>query len=387
MASSNTLTYVIPQILAQGLVALRENAIMARLVNRGYSPTPGEKGSTVDVPIPSAITANPVVPEAYPQAATNLSPSKVSISLDQWYEAAFTLSDKEVTQAMDGLVPMQVTEAAKALANNVDAYILGKYKGIYGFAGTAATTPFGSDLSAAINARRELQRNLAPMAPRYIVLDEDAEAKALALDTILEADKAGSRETYVSGMIGRLLGADWHMDQNVPTHTSGTLVNGAGTKIALITTQVAAGGTTMAVDHTTLTGTIVEGDVFAVTGVEGTYVVTNTSPVTASGNAATGITFLPAARAAFPNNATVTFQAGHVVNLFFHRDAFALATRPLEDTVAQGMGSLVMADVDPISGLTLRLEVNRQHKQTRWSFDILYGAQLVRAALAARILG
>lgn len=387
MASSNTLTYVIPQILAQGLVALRENAIMARLVNRGYSPQPGEKGSTVDVPIPSAITANAVVPEAYPQAATNLSPSKVSIALDQWYEAAFTLSDKEVTQAMDGLVPMQVTEAAKSLANNVDSYLFGKYKGIYGFGGAAAVTPFASNLSEAINARRELARNLAPLAPRYIVLDEDAEAKALGLDTILEADKAGSRETYVSGLIGRLLGADWHMDQLVPTHTAGTLVNGLGTKIALITTQVAAGGTTMAVDHTTLTGTILEGDVFTVANVEGTYVVTNTSAVTASGNAATGITFLPAARAAFPNNAAVTFQATHVVNLFFHRDAFALATRPLEDTVAQGMGSLVMSEVDPISGLTLRLEVNRQHKQTRWSFDILYGAQLVRAALASRILG
>ena len=384
---SNTLTYVLPQLLMQGLVALREHAIMPRLVNTGYSPEPGQKGSTVDIPVPSAITANDVVPATYPQAATDISPTNAQIVLNQWKEAAFVLNDKERTQAMDGTIPMQATEAIKSLANAVDDHILSKYKGIYGFGGAAGTTPLASNVSEVVNARKELHRQLCDDNPRYVVIDEDAEANAIQLSNFLKANERGDQGGVVNGLIGRKLGADWHMDQRVPTHTAGTAVNGSATRVFAITTAVAAAGTTMAIDATTLTGTIVQGDVFKVTGVEGCYAVTNTTAVTASGNEATGITFTPGARAAFADNAVVTFQGNHVVNLMFHRDCFALATRPLADDDAGELGSLIQSQVDPVTGLTLRLEVNRQHKQTRFCYDILYGAALVRPEFGARILG
>lgn len=46
-----------------------------------------------------------------------------------------------------------------------------------------------------------------------------------------------------------------------------------------------------------------------------------------------------------------------------------------------------MSMQDPQTGIVLRLEVSRQHKQIVWEFDILYGARLVRPELAVRILG
>jgi hypothetical protein len=228
---------------------------------------------------------------------------------------------------------------------------------------------------------------LEQLREQYEGIDPVVARAALPPEAVHRAVYTGDRQTRVQGFINRVMGADWHMDHNIPTHTAGTLLNGSSTKVTLVTGALSAGATTLAVDHTTLTGTIVQGDVLAFAGHSGTYVVTNATPVTASGNEATGTTISPALRANVADNETCTFQASHVVNLIFHRDAFALATRPLEDTAPRELGSIVMSEVDPISGLALRLEVNRQHKQTRWSFDILYGAALVRPALAARILG
>jgi len=122
---ANSLTNVIPQLLAQGLMALREQSIMPRLVNRSYDNMAAQAGSTIDIPIPSAITANAVTPGTTSQAVSDLSPTKASITLDQWYEAAFNLTDKELKDIEENnLMPMQASEAIKSLANKVDVYIM-----------------------------------------------------------------------------------------------------------------------------------------------------------------------------------------------------------------------------------------------------------------------
>ena len=65
---ANAMTEIMPKILARGLLALREQAIMPRLVNADYSNDAARKGDTVDVPLPSAITASDVTPSnAAPQ--------------------------------------------------------------------------------------------------------------------------------------------------------------------------------------------------------------------------------------------------------------------------------------------------------------------------------
>lgn len=83
----NDLEKVIPQLLAQGLLALRENCVMPRLVNSDYSTMGRNKGASIDIPIPSAIAAQDVAPGNVPPATGTMKPTEVSIQLDQWKEA------------------------------------------------------------------------------------------------------------------------------------------------------------------------------------------------------------------------------------------------------------------------------------------------------------
>ena len=126
-----------------------------------------------------------------------------------------------------------------------------------------------------------------------------------------------------------------------------------------------------------------EGDILTIAGDAQTYVVTEAVSL-AVGN--TAVKIYPGLARATTGSEAVTVSGSHVMNLAFHRDAIAFATRPLMDS-ANGLGNLIQSAVDPVSGLSLRLEVSREHKRTRFSYDILYGADVVRRELGCRIAG
>src|SRR4051794_18189673 len=121
---ANDLSVVLPKLLAQGLKSLRQQAIMARVVNRGYEEQAGEKGSTVTIPVPSAIAAQDVTPANTPPSTSDVAPTQVQIVMSKWKEAPFYLTDKDMIEAMNGTIPMQAGEAIKAIANQVDNDIL-----------------------------------------------------------------------------------------------------------------------------------------------------------------------------------------------------------------------------------------------------------------------
>ena len=377
------LTAVIPVLLAQCLVTLRQRAIMPRLVSRAFELAPGIKGSTVNVPIASAVPATDVNPSATLGGGTDLAPTSIAIVCDQWKEAAFVLSDKEVLEAMDGTIPMQAGEAIKSLANAVDAYLWAFYKSVGAYIGTAGTTPFASDVTAFTGARKVMAKRLCDNDPRYFVMDPDAEANALALAAFRDIAQSGDLGIISDGVIGRKYGAIWLMSQNVPTHTAGTITTGV---IAKAGTAVVAGLKAFTFTTAGSTGAcaLLKGDIIAIAGHTKTYALAaNVTQASAATDIA--VTITEGLEKALAGSEAVTVKASHVVNLAFHRDAFAFASRPLE-SVGMGLGNFQSA-VDPVSGIVLRLEVERQNKRTRWSYDILYGGQCIRPEFACRVAG
>ena len=407
---ANDLSAIMPKILARGLMVLRERCIMPRLVNSDYSADAAKKGDTIDVPRSAAVSTVAVAPAITPIAAVDHDPTSVQVSLDQWYQNyPIHLTDKELTEIDKNIqyIPLQLEEAIKSLANRVNQAIHGCYKGtdqgVFGWYGTAGTTPFGTGVTvqSAVQARKVLNQQLCPREGRAGVLNFDAEASALALSEFSDAEKVGSADVKLYGEIGLKYGILWTADDHVLTHTAGTIVDGNGARTCAVDNGAgyAIGIDTINVDEgaaTSATGTIVLGDIISFAGHTQTYcVVANTgSAMYADGaytfatNNITGLKFYPALKAAVVDNEVCTVKATHVVNLVFHRDAFAFATRPLVlSTQDMALGSKILSMTDPKTGLSLRLEISRQHKQVAWEFDILWGNKLVMPELCMRLAG
>lgn len=378
---ANTITNVTPQLLAQGLLALREQAIFPRLVNRSYDTMAARKGNVINIPIPSAITARAITPSVTMNSNVDSSPTVAYVTLNQFYEAPFQLSDTDQLSVMDGFIPMEASEAVKALCNTIDAYIWGKHVKFYGASGTAGTTPFASAITVALTARKLLNQQLAPMDNRRVALDPAAESNALGLSNILQFDQRGDQQGIINGTIGTKLGMAWYMDQNITTYTVGTAW---ATGYSIATGGATSGATSITMINSTASGTVNVGDIFTLAGDTQQYVITSVAAVTAT----TNVTFYvyPALASTYASGAAATVVGtSYTANLVFHRDAFAFASRPLMDI--GGVGNMITSAVDRVSGVALRLEVSRQYKQTTFSYDALWGADVVRRELGVKILG
>lgn len=386
---ANTLAAIMPKILARSLGVLRKRAIMPQLVNGDYSSVAANKGDTIDVPIPTAVGTQDVVPSNTPPAPSNRTPEKVQVQLNHWRQSdPFHLSDKDMVEIDRNahFLPMTAEAAVVGLAEYVNGVIMDEYKRFYGAVGTAATTPFATTVAAATQARKLLNQQKCPKTGRRGVLDFDAEANALALSQFSDFDKVGSATEKREGEIGRKYGIDWFADDDVRTHTSGTITTGL---IAKASTAVAAGVKTFVATTAASTGAcaLVVGDIININGQTQQYVLTSAATQASAASDVT-LEFEPALQVALVGSEAITVVASHVANLVFHRDAIAFAMRPLvSETIDFKGGSEIMSLQDPLTGLVLRLEVSRQHKQTVWEYDILFGTRTVRPELGVRILG
>lgn len=383
---ANNLTALMPTVMARGLKVLRSACIMPRLVNTDFSNAPAGIGDTINVTLSSSITPSAVTPGKDPVTPSDTTPVKVGIPLDQWRKAGFYAADKEVGELEGGYRVKQLDEAVKGLANELNAFIMGKYKKVYGYVGTAGTTPFASDTTAATQARKILNKQLADLDSRRIVLDPDAEANAVELAKLTTFQNVGDARGITEGAIGRKLGFDWFMDQQIPTHPAVALSAGAATAngaqaIGVGSTDGGRTGT-LSIAKATNAGALIAGDIITIAGDTQTYTVLANATLIV-GN--TSVQISPALQKATAGGEVITLKAAHVVNLAFHPDAFAFASRRL--TRASGNNENMMSMADPVSGVVLRLELIRQNKQDYFEFDILYGAECVRPEFAVRVAG
>lgn len=380
--ATNTLGNYNETFFAQeALIQLEKVLGMAGRVHRGYSSESKARGDTIAIRRPSTFTST-----AMPSSQSDLDTESVDIKLDKWEGVVFGLTDKDLSLSADQIITDHIRPAAYAIADKVDQTMAALYIDIpWVLAQTA--TPVLTDIAA---VRKVMMDNRVPLGDPAMLHGMIDSATELAYLTDL-AKTGNIRETQGpalrDGSLGRLFGYDVFANQNTPVHTSGVAADAIGAvDFGSGTTAVYPKGTTaIHIDSITSGGTLLKGDTFVFAGHSQRYVLT-ANAVESSGDA--DITFSPPLKQAIDENEVVTFTltgASKSQNLFWHRNAFALATAPLTDMGNQ-LGARISVVADPITNLSLRsrLWYDGDNAKVMVGLDILYGVKTLDQNLAVR---
>lgn len=364
-----------PSIIArESLLVLQNNLVLGGLVHKDYSAEFANVGDTITVRKPATFVVDEF--DGVSITVQDAKESGIPVKMDKHLDLSFRVTSKDLSLNIVNFSEQFIAPAMRAFAQDVDSRIAGLYADIPYVTGTAGTTP--NSVSSITGVRKVLNDNKVPLQGRNLVLDTAADAKLLELDTFNRVDASGTADALKEAQLGRKMGFDIYMDQNIKKHNNGTLEASTDPTIAA---AVDAGGTAATLKDTSLTGTIKKGDIFTVAGDEQTYVVT--ADATAAGNAVS-IAFYPAAKTGWAANAVVTLVDSHAANLAFYRNAFCMVTRQLSLPMGNQNASYIN-----YNGLGLRVVMgyDMQSKSDIVSIDLLCGFKTLTPELACRLLG
>ncbi len=358
-----------PSIIAkEALMVLRNNTVMASLVHRDYSGEFNKVGDTITIRKPAEFEAKEFIEEIEVQDAKEQS---LSVKMDKHLDVSFAVTAKEKTLDIADFSRQFITPAMQSFAQKIDTYLVDLYSGINNFVARSAT----ADIKDIANCGKVLNQNAVPNNNRRMVLSPGAYADYVVLPPILNAEKSGSTEALRNASMGKILGFDTFMDQNIKTHTSGTLGS------CKVKTQAEIGATTITLTNTTLTGNLVKGDIITINGDTAQYLITQAAE--ASENDIT-VSIYPGLKMQAKANAAVTLAGAGEQNLAFHKNAFALVTRSLELPEGGVKSSIVNYDG---FGLRVTMDYDITHKKDVVSIDMLCGTAILDPRLACRLIG
>ncbi len=384
---------LMPRILGQALDVLTEEFYLASRINKNFSGASGMIGDNVVIAKPLAQTAFSVTPAATPPALQNKTYDQITLTVDTWQASRFDFTEREYTQYRLGqdFIPNNLKECARALAYKFNADLFATYKSVYGYAGTAGTNPFNTNINPVADLREQMNRQFAPDNDRSLVLDYAAETAALKLTDLRYMLYAGDNQAMRNGIVGNLFGFETARDKQVPTHTAGTITTGLAVKTG--GADATAGATSFTATTAASTGAcaLLTGDIINIahanTAIDRNYVLTANATQAAAASDVT-LSIQPPLRAACAGTEAITVKATHTVNLGFHRDAFAAVMKvPGSSIEGAPMLGPSLAMVHPKSGIPMKLTYLPGYHSGQWELSILYGVKCIDPRLAARLAG
>jgi len=217
--TTTTASAFIPEIWAQrALEVLRANIVLARLVTKDTDVATFQFGDVLHIPYPGTFTANDKAANTAVTLQTPSGGADISVTLNKHKEVSFLLEDVVRAQANQDLMDRYISAAVPPIAQAIETDLFALYAGLSTTVGTS-----GTNISAAtvLAARKALNDNRVPLAPRHLVVSPKDEI-ALFSDSNLATYFANARsEAIEQGAIGPLYGFTVWMSQLVPV-VSGT---------------------------------------------------------------------------------------------------------------------------------------------------------------------
>lgn len=385
---SNSLL-TINQITNEAVRLFTQTNAFLRTVGRQYDDQfarDGAKiGNTLRIRLPNDYVVS-TGPSITPQG-TNEQNTTLTVATQKNVPVSFGTAEK--TMSLDDFSERILAPAVNRLAASVAADLMTVANSACNIVSKSNATA-SPDATTWLTAGAVLDQNLAPRMDRKIILDPITQARTVGSLAGLFNPQVKIGDQYESGLITRdTLGFDWMYDQTTQLHTVGTFsagtVNGAGQT-----------GNTLTVNA--ITGTLNQGDIITIAGVNAINRLTGASQgalqqfvVTANVNSgATSIPIYPAivpAPAAFntvtaspANSAAISLvipaSTTYRQNLAYYPEAFTLATADLAMPTA-GVVEAARAEFD---GVAMRMitayDVMGDNLITR--MDILYGYAAIR---------
>jgi len=376
--------FLTPQVIGREAVRVLINKMpLLALCYRDYEAEyrAAKIGDTIQIRTPASLISKEFNPVTGIEIQ-DIKQGNTQLVLEKHKDVSVQVSSKDLTLSLNDFSTHVVEPAMVALAEDAESYIASKAVGIPNMIGTAFPTTLGN--VAMIDAYLDVLK--VPAENRWGVLSSMRKASMLSIDKITTADVRGDNDAIINAQIGRILGVNYLSSPLIQRQTAGTL----STTALLVNGALVAGATTGAFDAAAVTGGVVPGNTFTITGVTLQDGVTPmnfvvTAVAAAAGNAIT-VNFLPALPVAVADNVATTWNiAAHAMNIVGDFKGIAFASIPLDAP----LGNSAQSEIINYRGISVRVVMDYDHtyKQNKISFDMLMGAKVIDPRILARIPG
>lgn len=350
-----------PEIIAKESAMITENNLVAgSLTYKAYSPEFQKKGDSITVRKPASFVAKDFN-DGTPITIQNATEEGVTLKLDKFKDVSFEVTSKELALDIAEFSGEFIQPAISAITQQIDSDILNaanEFPYFYERGANPALTDFAQ-------MGKVLNNNKVPFADRYAVLNSNHYADYVAMEGIARVDASGSAEGLRKASMGEVMGFGTYLDQNMPKSNTcaasvGTATGTLGSNFFTVTGDVSA---------------LKNGVRFTVAGDTAVYAVTGV-------DIAAKKIFVDKAIGVAASAKALTFIGQKDCSLFFHKNAIALVSAPLE--LPSG-ANVATADFE---GVTIRVvmgyDINT--KKTIVSLDCLYGVAVINPVLGARLI-
>lgn len=403
MASNTFKTLNDGDITREALRILKNSNGVLQCVDRQYDPRFAKEGAknggTLNIRIPNRYSVT--TSRTATTGGDNTTEQSTALVVATQKHVSMGFYSSELALSLDDFSSRYLKPAMSVLASDIaQAVATAAAGGFVNYVGTPGTTP--SSFLTYAQAGERLDWQAAPRdGGRNVVLNPTAMAALVDAQKGLFAPAGRIGSQFEDGMLERMTGFNFEMDQSIPAVTAGAR---ATTYTTHGTTPLASNGAS-AIAVITGTGAMVVGDQFTIAGVNEVNPDTKTSTgqlkvftvATAYSGGAGNVTVSQPIYTSGPYqnvSATIptttalvfigTLSTAYPRNLAFHKSAVALATADLE--VPKGVDMASRANMD---GLSLRFV--RQYDATTDNFlarfDILYGVKVVRPEWGVVVYG